>query len=108
MKVALVPVAVADPVRFSVGRPRRPGPRVRVNVDPYGRSFGNRVAAARRLLGLTQVQLAEQSGVSRTVVGRIESEETACSCDTLAALAAALETTMDALWRSSDDARPAR
>ena len=55
------------------------------------------LVAARKRLVLTQEQLAQQSGVSRTMIAHIEREARNPSLQTLARLAASLELSMEAL-----------
>jgi DNA-binding XRE family transcriptional regulator len=97
VRAKLVPVAARDAI-LAPARPSRAARRVRINVDRHGRSLGNRLAARRRLLGLLQAELASRAGCDVRSVSRIESEQHGPSCELLAALARALETTMDALW----------
>ena len=55
------------------------------------------LVAARKRLTLTQEQLAQQSGVSRTMIAHIERQARNPSLQTLARLAASLELSMEAL-----------
>jgi DNA-binding XRE family transcriptional regulator len=87
----------------SAGPGRRSRPRVRINVDAEGRSLGDRVAARRRSLGLSRGGLAELAGLYWRTIRDVETETHGLHAYTLAALADALETTMDALWHGEGE-----
>ncbi|MDP9176033.1 MAG: helix-turn-helix domain-containing protein [Planctomycetota bacterium] len=59
--------------------------------------FGERIAQARELAGMTQLQLAEKLGVSQEVVAYWERKPVALRAEQLAALADALNVTADSL-----------
>jgi len=62
--------------------------------------FGDRIRELRRAVGLTQWQVAEQTGVSNTYISAIESgRKPAPPHVIVSALAACLQTDEDALWR---------
>lgn len=55
------------------------------------KNFGNNVRKHRKLLGLSQEQLAEEAGLHRTYIGAIERGERNVSLDNIIAIAAALQ-----------------
>jgi transcriptional regulator with XRE-family HTH domain len=59
--------------------------------------FGERIAQARELAGLTQLQLAEKLGVSQEVIAYWERKPVALRAEQLAALADSLSVTTDYL-----------
>lgn len=69
-----------------------------VNVDEHGMSFAGRVRHLRQQRGWSQQQLADFAGLSCQAVKSCEWERTEPKAYTLASLAEALGTTMDALW----------
>lgn len=56
------------------------------------RLFGRRVRARREELGLTQEELAHRASINRTYIGSLETGQRNPSLDTIARLAAALDT----------------
>lgn len=60
-------------------------------------TVGERVAEARKRLGIGQAQLAKRAGISQSVVSSIEKGEITMSARTLASLSEALEVTADSL-----------
>lgn len=66
-----------------------------MNVD-YG-EIGLRVAKRRKLLNLTQEELAEMAELSTTHIQNIERASSKCSIDSLMKLSAALQVTPDYL-----------
>ena len=64
-------------------------------------TLGNRVRELRKALGLSQEKLAERIGVDRSYIAHIESGRTKMpSADVITALARALETTSEDLFRA--------
>ena len=61
--------------------------------------FGERVRARRKVLGLSQEELAELAGVHRTYVGMIERGEKNITLRNIAKLAKALKTPIHDLLR---------
>lgn len=59
---------------------------------------GQRIKAARKRAGLTQQQLADAVGVGRVAIGHLETGERQPSLDLANRIAAALGTTLDALY----------
>ena len=57
--------------------------------------IGRRIAALRKLAGLTQEGLAEQAGLQRTHVNRIETGKYAVTLEVVEAIAQALGMTVD-------------
>lgn len=57
--------------------------------------IGNRIAALRKLAGMTQEDLALRAGIQRTHLGRIENGKYAVTLETLQAIAEALYMTVD-------------
>lgn len=63
-----------------------------------GSHHGDALKRAREFAGLSMRQLAEKAGVSANTVSLIEAGQSCPRADVLAALAKALNTTMDAIW----------
>lgn len=63
-----------------------------------GSHRGDALKLARESAGLSMRQLAEKAGVSVNTVSLIEAGQSCPRADVLAALAKALNTTMDAIW----------
>ena len=57
--------------------------------------MGMRIAALRKLAGLSQEQLAERAGLQRTHISRIEAGKYAVTLETVQAIAEALGMTVD-------------
>ena len=57
--------------------------------------IGQRIAALRKLAGMSQEQLAERAGLQRTHVSRIEAGKYAVTLETIQAIAEALGMTVD-------------
>lgn len=70
--------------------------------------IGQRIAALRKLQGLTQAQLAEKAGIQRTHVIRIEGGKYAVTIDVLQAIAEALGLTLDLIDPALQDLAPLR
>lgn len=68
-----------------------------------GTTIAQRVREYRRDLGLTSTQLAERSGLSKGMLSKVENAQTSPSLATLAALAAALEVPVTALFRGMEE-----
>jgi len=63
-------------------------------------SFGTRIRDMRRELGLTQLQVADRTGVSNTYISALESgRKPAPPHAIVTALAACFQTTEEALWK---------
>ncbi len=71
-------------------------PKGRPSKHPRSK-FGERLAIAREALGLSQIQLAENLGVSQKVITYWEHNEVALRSDQLTAIAAALNISVEAL-----------
>ena len=61
-------------------------------------AFGERIAKRRKVLNLTQEEIASKAGVTTTHVRNIEKAHTKCSIETMCKLCAALEVTPDYLF----------
>jgi len=72
------------------------------NGDGLARHLGNTVRRIRSQHGLTIADVAEKAGISRGMLSKIETGQTATSLDTLARLAHALGVTMATLFRDYD------
>lgn len=57
--------------------------------------IGQRIAALRKLAGLSQEQLSERAGLQRTHISRIEAGKYAVTLETIQAIAEALDMTVD-------------
>ena len=57
--------------------------------------IGQRIAALRKLAGLSQDQLSERAGLQRTPISRIEAGKYAVTLETIQAIAEALGMTVD-------------
>lgn len=57
--------------------------------------IGHRIAALRKLEGLTQEELAIRAGLQRTHIGRIEAGRYAATIETIEAIAQAMGMTLD-------------
>lgn len=68
-------------------------------------SFAERVRGRRLELGLTRATLAAASGISPDTLFKVERSRHEPKAYTLAAIADALETTMDALWHGSGESQ---
>ncbi len=64
---------------------------------PLAATFAKELRAARRTLGWTQAELAEQVGIAIEVCGRLERGRVLPRADTLVRLAAALRVSTDSL-----------
>ena len=68
--------------------------------------IGKRIAALRKLAGMTQDQLADRAGIQRTHLGRIEKGKYAVTLETLQAIAEALWMTIDIVDPALADLAP--
>ena len=57
--------------------------------------IGQRIAALRKMAGLSQEQLSERAGLQRTHISRIEAGKYAVTLETIQAIAEALDMTVD-------------
>lgn len=64
-----------------------------------GSHRGDALKFARDAAGMSMTQLADKAGVSANTVSLIEAGRSCPRADVLAALAKALDTTMDAIWQ---------
>jgi transcriptional regulator with XRE-family HTH domain len=70
--------------------------------------IGMRIAALRKLAGLSQEQLSERAGLQRTHVSRIEAGKYAVTIETVQAIAEALGMTVDLIDPALADLAPLR
>ena len=68
--------------------------------------MGMRIAALRKLAGLSQEQLAERAGLQRTHISRIEAGKYAVTLETVQAIAEALGMTVDIIDTALTDLAP--
>ena len=68
--------------------------------------IGKRIAALRKLAGLSQEQLAERTGLQRTHISRIEAGKYAVTLETIQAIAEALGMTVDIIDTALADLAP--
>ena len=64
-------------------------------------SFGHRIRERRKVLGLTQLQLAERANLSLPFTSNLERAATSPSTDTVIKLAIILETSLDYLFQDT-------
>lgn len=70
--------------------------------------IGGRVATLRKLKGMTQEQLAQEAGLQRTHVNRIEAGKYAVTIDVVQAIAQVLGMTVDLIDPALQDLAPLR
>ena len=70
--------------------------------------IGQRIAALRKLAGLSQEQLSERAGLQRTHISRIEAGKYAVTLETIQAIAEALGMTVDIIDERMRDLAPLR
>jgi transcriptional regulator with XRE-family HTH domain len=70
--------------------------------------IGQRIAALRKLTGMSQEQLAVRAGLQRTHVSRIEAGKYAVTLETIQAIAEALDMTVDIVDERLQDLAPLR
>lgn len=68
--------------------------------------IGQRIAALRKLAGLSQEQLSERAGLQRTHISRIEAGKYAVTLETIQAIAEALGMTVDIIDERLADLAP--
>lgn len=68
--------------------------------------IGQRIAALRKLAGLSQEQLSERAGLQRTHISRIEAGKYAVTLETIQAIAEALDMTVDIVDPALADLAP--
>ena len=68
--------------------------------------IGQRIAALRKLTGMSQEQLAVRAGLQRTHVSRIEAGKYAVTLETIQAIAEALDMTVDIVDERLQDLAP--
>jgi DNA-binding XRE family transcriptional regulator len=70
--------------------------------DNLERYLGNTIRELRQKHGLTIAEVAEQAGISRGMLSKIENAQTATSLETIAKLAGALGVSLATLFRNYD------
>jgi DNA-binding XRE family transcriptional regulator len=75
--------------------------------DQIGWVIANQVRARRQEVGLTLVQVAERTGISKGMLSKIENAQTSPSLTTLARLATALDMPVTSLFRGLAEERDA-
>lgn len=68
--------------------------------------IGQRIAALRKLAGMSQEQLALRAGLQRTHISRIEAGKYAVTLETIQAIAEALDMTVDIIDERLRDLAP--
>ena len=68
--------------------------------------IGQRIAALRKLAGMSQEQLALRAGLQRTHISRIEAGKYAVTLETIQAIAEALDMTVDIVDERLRDLAP--
>ena len=68
--------------------------------------IGQRIAALRKMAGLSQEQLSERAGLQRTHISRIEAGKYAVTLETIQAIAEALGMTVDIIDKRLSDLAP--
>lgn len=71
-------------------------------IHSLERYIGSTVRDMRQKLGLTIAEIAEQTGISRGMLSKIENAQTATSLETLAKLSSALGVSLSAFFRNYD------
>lgn len=71
-------------------------------VNRLERYIGSTVRNMRQKLGLTIAEIAEQTGISRGMLSKIENAQTATSMETLAKVASALGVSLSTFFRNYD------
>ena len=78
-----------------------------MNKEQHAQRIGQRIAALRKMKGMTQADLANLAGVQRQHIGRIENGELVnVACVTIAAIAEALGMTIDIVDPALADLAP--
>ena len=75
--------------------------------DQIGWVIANQVRARRQEVGLTMIQVAERTGISKGMLSKIENAQTSPSLTTLARLATALDMPVTSLFRGLAEERDA-
>jgi transcriptional regulator with XRE-family HTH domain len=83
------------------------GPPGSAVEDQIGWVIANQVRARRQEVGLTMMQVAERTGISKGMLSKIENAQTSPSLTTLARLATALDMPVTALFRGLAEERDA-
>ncbi len=81
---------------------RTPAQARETGASPLERYLGSTIRELRRKHGLTIADISDRSGISRGMLSRIETGQTATSLDTLLRLAQGLGVSLSALFRNYD------
>ena len=81
---------------------RTPAPARQAGASPLERYLGSTIRELRRKHGLTIADISDRTGISRGMLSRIETGQTATSLDTLSRLAQGLGVSLSALFRNYD------
>src|SRR5258708_38263557 len=96
--------SAAPPGAPRVRPPRAPAHGKQSGSSPLERYLGSTTRELRRKHGLTIAAISDRTGISRGMLSRIETGQTATSLDTLSRLAQGLGVSLSALFRNSDRA----
>ena len=96
--MTVIRAVALESVHVVVKDQRPEPPRRRINVDAAGTSLGERVRSERVRRGLTQRALAARADIAEWTVIQIELGDRDPKCHTLAVIARALGSSIDALW----------
>lgn len=80
--------------------------RIRQQKQQTRERMGKRIAALRKIAGLSQEQLADRAGLQRTHISRIEAGRYSVTLETIQAIAEALGMTVDIVDTSLQDLAP--
>ena len=95
--------AVSTPARAPLARAGRAAAQGKASgPSPLERYLGSTIRELRRKHGLTIADISERTGISRGMLSRIETGQTATSLDTLSRLAQGLGVSLSALFRNYD------
>ncbi|HEX4584397.1 MAG TPA: XRE family transcriptional regulator [Burkholderiaceae bacterium] len=97
------PNALTTPARAPLARAARaPAQNKQGAPSPLERYLGSTIRELRRKHGLTIADISERTGISRGMLSRIETGQTATSLETLSRLAQGLGVSLSALFRNYD------
>lgn len=94
-------------LRNKAGIARDRKPLEPVEELEFEAAIGRNVRQLRLAQGLTIAEMAQQVGISKAMLSKIENAQTSCSLNTLALLAKGLDVPVTSLFRGADVARPA-
>jgi transcriptional regulator with XRE-family HTH domain len=94
-------------LRNVTGTTRERHPGEALPVGTLEEAIGRNVRELRRTAGLTVADLADQVGISKAMLSKVENAQTSSSLTTISALAAGLEVPVTSLFRGADTEREA-